>query len=95
MADLQIKATGKAWRIGDFADNFGDWAELVEWCASTPDMACSMHVKARDDKGVLFQVEGLETASAYAEMNQWIVWNTFNFEVLSDDNYQAKYGGRK
>lgn len=97
MASLMMQIEVMAWHIGTFADNFDEWMELTEWCAKTEGMACMMSVQSGSvtpdhPDAVRFQVEGVNTATVYPTTDSVVVYNGFAFEVLSPDEYAAKYG---
>ena len=88
MAEITQTLTVQVWRIGTPADQFGEWAELVQWCADTPGMSCTMTAKA--DGGVHIQVEGRDYATVYPELGTYVTFNGYAFAVLSLDQYRAQ-----
>ena len=92
MAELTVKMTVQSWHIGTVADKFDEWAELVQWCIDTDGMYCSMAPQADSSKGVEIQVGGRQTGTVYATLDSYVLYNGYQFEVLTRGEYQTKYG---
>ena len=88
MAEITQTLTVQVWHVGTVADGFGEWAELVAWCAETPGMSCTMTAKA--DGGVHVQVEGREHATVYPELDTYVTFNGYAFAVLSPEQYREQ-----
>jgi hypothetical protein len=90
MADMTIQVQVKSWYIGGLDDGFGEWSELVRWCTENDGMSATMSAQANGG-GIAFQVEGIGLATVYPTINSYVVYNTFQFEVLSPQEYTDKY----
>ncbi|MCC9181070.1 MULTISPECIES: hypothetical protein [Mycolicibacterium] len=92
MPELTVQLTVKAWHIGTVADKFDEWAELVEWCMNTEGMYCSMAPQVDNQRGLEIQVGGREFATVYPTLDSYVLFNGFQFQVLSTEQYNQTYG---
>ena len=90
MAAITQTVTVQVWHIGTVEDKFDEWPELVQWCAETDGMSCTMTAKA--DGGVHIQVEGRDYATAYPMLDSYVTFNGYAFETLANAEYSAKHG---
>lgn len=88
MAEITQTLTVQVWHIGTPADKFDEWGELVQWCADTPGMSCTMAAKA--DGGVHIQVEGRDHATVYPTLDSYVTFNGYVFAVLSPEQYHEQ-----
>lgn len=90
MTEITQTLTVQVWHIGTIEDKFDEWAELVDWCAKSEGMTCSM--AARVDGEILIQVEGRDFATVYPKQDSYVTFNGFQFETLSNEEFKAKHG---
>ena len=88
MAEITQTVTVKVWHIGTAADGFDEWAELMQWCADTDGMSCTMSAQA--DGGVRIQVEGRDYATVYPELDSYVMFNGYVFEALSPEEFRER-----
>ena len=90
MASITQTVTVQVWHIGTVEDKFDEWNELVQWCAETEGMTCSM--TARVDGDILIQVEGVNFATVYPKQDSYVTFNGYSFDTLSNEEFKAKHG---
>lgn len=88
MAEITQTVTVQVWHIGTVEDKYDEWAELVQWCAETNGMSCSMSAQA--DGGVRIQVEGREYATVYPTPDSYVTFNGYVFAALSPEEYRER-----
>lgn len=84
MIEFTRKLTGMAKKL----DGLTDAVEVIDWARAQDGIAFT--VAARADGSLLMQAEGVEIATVYPQLGQWLVFDGAKFEALSDEEFTAR-----
>lgn len=65
-----------------------DAVEVLTWALTQPGIAFTL--SARVDGSLFMQAEGVDVATVYPELGQWLLFYGDRFEVLTDEQATAR-----
>ena len=71
-----------------FIDKIETAIGLITWTQEEPEMYAS--IAAKLDGTIEIQIGGISVNTKYPEVGKWVVFDGFNFHVLTQEEFDAK-----
>lgn len=84
MIEITRQFTGLAKKL----QTISDVVEVLQWAIDHQGLYCT--VSARTDGTWLIELGGVDTASVYPSLGEWVVYDGDNFFALTDEAFTAK-----